>query len=157
MKVVLLEPEIHWNTGNIGRTCVGTGTSLHLVGPLGFSLEEKEVRRAGLDYWPKVDLRLYKGWGEFEAGLEPGAELLLFSSDAPREFWDAPYSKDCYLVFGRESTGLPAALRQAHADRLYRIPQNGEIRSLNLSTAAGIVLYEGLRRLRGSPAGLSTG
>lgn len=148
MHIVLVEPEIHWNTGNIGRTCVGTGTPLHLIGPLGFSLDDKEVRRAGLDYWPKVDLRLYKGWGEFEAALPAGAELLFFSSEAEKGFWDAPFTDGSYLVFGRESMGLPAGLREANRPRLYRIPQNGEIRSLNLSTAAGIVLYEGLRRLR---------
>lgn len=148
MNIVLVEPEIHWNTGNIGRTCVGTGTALHLVGPLGFSLDEKEVRRAGLDYWPKVALRLYQGWGEFQASLPPGADLLFFSSEAEREFWDAPFTEGSYLVFGKESVGLPDSLRNAHKERLYRIPQNGEVRSLNLSTAAGIVLFEGLRRLR---------
>ena len=149
MNIVLVEPEIHWNTGNIGRTCVGTGTGLHLIGPLGFSLDAKEVRRAGLDYWEKVDLRVYADWAGFEGSLPDGAPLLMFSAEAKREFWEAPYRSSSYLVFGKESTGLNPSLRKRYADRLYRIPHNTEIRSLNLSTAAGIVLYEALRATRG--------
>ena len=148
MNVVLVEPEIHWNTGNIGRTCVGTKTALHLVEPLGFSLDAKEVRRSGLDYWEKVDLRVHADWNAFEEGLPPGAPLLFFSADARLEFWDAPYAPGTYLIFGKESMGLPPGLRERYADRLYRIPHNEDIRSLNLSTAAGIVLYEALRACR---------
>ncbi|MDE2291900.1 MAG: tRNA (cytidine(34)-2'-O)-methyltransferase [Elusimicrobia bacterium] len=146
MQIVLVEPEIHWNTGNVGRTCVGTGTPLHLVEPLGFSLDAREVRRSGLDYWEKVDLRVHRDWAAFEASLAPGAPLLFFSAEAPRTFWEAPFERASYLVFGKESVGLPADLRARHADRLYRIPHGDGIRSLNLSTAAAVALYEGLRR-----------
>lgn len=143
-----MEPEIHWNTGNIGRTCVAAGAALHLVGKLGFRLEAKEIRRAGLDYWPKLDLHLHK---DFDAFLEAAgdAPLLFFSAGAKTAHWDAPYERGAYLVFGKESTGLPQALRRRWRDRLYRIPMKRGIRSLNLSTAAAVVLYEALRAAGG--------
>lgn len=147
LHVVLHEPEIHWNAGNVGRTCLGAGAALHLIEPLGFSLDAKEVRRAGLDYWPKVDLRVHKDWDAFLEKERPKS-LLLFSAEAKTDFWDAPYEAESYLVFGKESVGLPAELRGRYSEKLYRIPHNGEIRSLNLSTAAGIVLYEALRALK---------
>lgn len=148
MNIVLLEPEIHFNTGNIGRTCVGTATALHLVGKLGFSLDAAQIRRSGLDYWPKLDLSLHPDWPSFleKAGKE--ASLLFFSADADADFWDAPYERDSYLVFGKESVGLPLNLRAVYAKRLYRIPKSEEIRSYNLSSSAAIVLFEGLRRFR---------
>lgn len=148
MNVVLLEPEIHFNTGNIGRTCVGTGTTLHLVGKLGFSLDSAQIRRSGLDYWPKLDLRLHDDWESFLASAGPEPSLLFFSAEGKRDFWDAPYEKDSYLVFGKESVGLPGELRERYRDRLFRIPKSPEIRSYNLSSSAAIALFEGLRRLR---------
>lgn len=144
--VVLVEPEIHFNTGNIGRTCVGLGATLHLAGRLGFSLDSAQVRRAGLDYWPKLDLRVHEDFRACQESLPAGTELFFFSAEAPRLFWDAPFTPGCALVFGKESTGLPADLRERHRDRLYRVPHSKEIRSLNLSTAAGIVLYEAARK-----------
>lgn len=145
MNVVLVEPEIHFNTGNIGRTCVGAGAALHLVGRLGFSLDCAQIRRSGLDYWPLLDLRVHADFDSFLASCPGEPRLLLFSAEAGRLFWDAPFSPDSYLVFGKESVGLPRELRERYADRLYRIPHSDKIRSLNLSTAAGIVLYEAIR------------
>jgi len=144
--VVLIEPEIPWNTGNIGRTCVATGTTLHLVGKLGFSLESKYIRRSGLDYWPKLKFKRHADFESFLACLPPKASLLFFSTKAKRSFWDAPYQKNSYLVFGKETAGLSADIRQRFQDRLYRIPMRRGIRSLNLSTAGAVVLYEALRR-----------
>jgi tRNA (cytidine/uridine-2'-O-)-methyltransferase len=147
MNVVLIEPEIPWNTGNIGRTCVGVGATLHLVGQLGFKIDSKEIRRSGLDYWPKLSLRLHPDVDAFLDHAGPGAELVLFTAQAPRPFWDAPLGPDAWLVFGKESTGLPKALLERFADRIYRIPIREEARSLNLSTAAGVAIYETVRRL----------
>lgn len=147
MNVVLVEPEIHWNTGNIGRTCIATRTTLHLVKPLGFSLDAKEIRRSGLDYWPRLKLRVHEDFAAFEDSLPPDASLLLFSTHATRSFWDAPYREDSYLLFGRESTGFSAAIRERYADRLYRIPVSDDVRSINLSSCAAVALYEGLRRM----------
>ena len=146
MNIVLVEPEIHWNTGNIGRSCIATGTRLHLVKPLGFSLDAKEIRRSGLDYWPKLQLTVHESFAAFEASLPRGASLLFFSARAPKTFWDASYRKGSYLVFGKESTGFSAAVRQKYKRRFYRIPINGDVRSLNLSSSAAVALFEGLRR-----------
>ncbi|MBI3297388.1 MAG: tRNA (cytidine(34)-2'-O)-methyltransferase [Elusimicrobia bacterium] len=157
MNVVLLEPEIHWNTGNIGRTCLGLGATLHLVEPLGFSLDAKEVKRAGLDYWDRVDLRVHKGWGALVMAIPAGAPMIFFSAEARQDFWEAPYEPGCVLVFGKESTGLPADMRKRHADSLYRIPHSSGIRSLNLSTAAGIVMYEAARQMRVTPRRATAG
>ncbi|MFA6003164.1 MAG: tRNA (cytidine(34)-2'-O)-methyltransferase [Elusimicrobiota bacterium] len=146
MHIVLIEPEIHWNTGNIGRTCVATGTTLHLVGKLGFSLEAKELKRAGLDYWPKLQLVQHADFAAFLAGLPPDPSLLLFTTKATKKFWDAPYQTDSYLVFGKESAGLPEDIRARFSDRLYRIPILAGERSMNLSNCAAVALFEGLRR-----------
>lgn len=146
MNVVLLEPEIHWNTGNIGRTCIATGTRLHLIEPLGFSLDAKEIRRSGLDYWPKLKLSVHKDFAAFEASLPAGASLLFFSSHAERSFLTAPYRPDSFLVFGKESTGFPRDIRDRFAERFYRVPITGDVRSINLSSCAAVALYEGLRR-----------
>ena len=146
MNVVLVEPEIHWNTGNIGRTCVATGTPLHLVEPLGFSLADKEVKRAGLDYWPRLRLTVHKDFAAFEKALPPEASLLFFSTKASARFWDAPYERDSWLVFGKETAGLPEDLRRRFADRFFRIPIVEGERSLNLSNSAAVALFEGLRR-----------
>jgi len=147
LHVVLVAPEIAWNTGNAGRTCLAAGARLHLVEPLGFSLADAQVRRAGLDYWPRVDPRVWPDWESFAAALPELGEPFLFSSEAPRDLWSVRFPERAVLVFGKESVGLPPALRQAHRDRLVRIPMaDPELRSLNLSTAVAVALYEALRQ-----------
>lgn len=144
--VVLVAPEVHWNTGNIGRTCLGTGAFLHLVKPLGFSLDCKAVKRAGLDYWPKVNLSVWEDFESFVKHTGPCRdEIALFSKSAARLFWSLPAANRLFLVFGSETKGLPATLLAAFKDAVYRIPTSSEIRSLNLSTAVGIALYQSLR------------
>lgn len=148
--VVLVTPEIHWNTGNAGRTCLAVGARLHLVEPLGFSLDEREVRRAGLDYWPRVAPRVWASWAELEAALPELGEPFFFSAEAGRELWEVAFPPAPVLVFGRESTGLPVELRRRYAERLVRIPVlDPEVRSLNLSTSVALALYEVLRQRRG--------
>lgn len=146
LHVALFEPEIPWNTGNIGRTCVAAGATLHLIGRLGFDLSEKEIRRSGLDYWPKLSLRLHERLEDFEAELPKDCPLLVFSTKGHRPLWDAPLGRDCAVLFGRESSGLPPAVLERHKDAVYRIPMREEARSLNVSTAAAVVIYEALRR-----------
>ena len=149
--VVLVHPEIHWNTGNAGRTCLATGATLHLVEPLGFSLDEREVKRAGLDYWEHVDLRTWPSWDAFERELPALGEPWFFSTKGTRMFWDAPLAatEDVVLVFGRETGGLPAELHERYADRLVSMPIGSPlVRSLNLSTCVGIAVYEVLRQRR---------
>ncbi|HBL18461.1 MAG TPA: tRNA (uridine(34)/cytosine(34)/5-carboxymethylaminomethyluridine(34)-2'-O)-methyltransferase TrmL [Elusimicrobia bacterium] len=146
MNVVLLEPEIHFNTGNIGRTCVGTGTVLHLVGKLGFSLDSTQIRRSGLDYWARLDLRMHKDLDAFLGSVPARSPLLFFSAEAGKEHWDAPYAADCYMVFGKESVGLPPELRERYRDDLYRVRHSPDIRSLNLSACVAVVLYEAVRQ-----------
>ena len=149
--VVLVHPEIHWNTGNAGRTCLAAGATLHLVEPLGFSLEESQVKRAGLDYWEHVDLRVWPSWSELECKLPSLGELWMFSTKGTRVFWDAPLgaSDDVVLVFGSETTGLPIGLLAQYQDRLVRMPMSSSVvRSINLSTSVGIATYEALRQLR---------
>ena len=149
MNVVLYEPDIPWNTGNAGRTCVATGSTLHLVGRLGFSLDEKEIRRSGLDYWDKLTLVQHADWDAFLKSLPAGAGLYLFSKWGKKDLWDASFQPESYLVFGCETSGLPEAIRQRHADQLYRIPMVEEsVRSLNLSSSVSIALYEALRQTR---------
>jgi tRNA (cytidine/uridine-2'-O-)-methyltransferase len=144
--VVLVEPEIHWNTGNVGRTCLAAGAQLHLVEPLGFSLDERQVRRAGLDYWPRVAPRTWSSFMVFEAALPTLGEPWFFSADAPRSIFDVSFARPSVLVFGSESTGLREEVRARHRDRLVRIPmQPDSVRSLNLSTAVGIALYQCIR------------
>jgi len=147
--VVLVHPEIHWNTGNAGRSCLAAGATLHLIKPLGFSLDERELKRAGLDYWEHVDLRVWDSWTAFESELPGLGAAFFFSTKAKRVFWDAPFgeSSDVVLVFGRETGGLPAAIHASYADRMLTIPiASKHVRSLNLSTAVGIVLFEVLRQ-----------
>jgi len=149
LHVVLLEPEIHWNTGNVGRTCLAAGAQLHLVQPLGFSLDSREVRRAGLDYWPRVQPRVWPSWDVLEAELPALGAPFLFSSEATRDLWQVRFPHPATLVFGRESVGLPLGLRERHRDRLVSIPmQDAALRSLNLSTCVGIALFEVLRQWR---------
>jgi tRNA (cytidine/uridine-2'-O-)-methyltransferase len=145
--VVLVAPEVHWNTGNVGRTCLGAKARLHLVRPLGFSLDSRQVRRAGLDYWPRVDLRV---WDDFAAFLdamtpEPG-EMCLFTKQAPRSYRHMPLGERLFLVFGSETRGLAPGILQRFPAAHYHLPISRAIRSLNLSTAVGIALYESLRQ-----------
>jgi tRNA (cytidine/uridine-2'-O-)-methyltransferase len=151
--IALVEPQIPPNTGNIARLCAATGSSLHLVEPLGFSLADADVKRAGLDYWDAVDVWVHRDWAAFQEAVAP-ERCLYFSAHGEQSFWDAPYHERTVLVFGNESQGLPQRLREQHADRLYRIPMLDTARSLNLATAVGIVLYEALRRLTGPGARL---
>jgi tRNA (cytidine/uridine-2'-O-)-methyltransferase len=148
--VVLVHPEIHWNTGNAGRSCLAAGATLHLIEPLGFSLDEREVRRAGLDYWEYVDLRLWRDWRTFEEQLPELGEPFFFSTKAPRLYWEADFGERTVLVFGRETGGLPDELLESNAGRTLRIPiDSPHVRSLNLSTTVGIALYEVLRQRSG--------
>ena len=150
--VVLIEPEIPWNTGNIGRTCLGAGAELHLVGRLGFHLDDQQVQRAGLDYWEKVELQRHESWEAFLGSLPPHVELFFFSTKGKKSFWDAHYPPGAYLIFGKETAGFPKKFYETYKDKLYRIHQADEsIRSLNLSTSAGIVIYEALRQNRKYP------
>ena len=149
--VVLVHPEIHWNTGNAGRTCLAAGATLHLVEPLGFSLDERELKRAGLDYWEHVNLRVWPSWSALEEKLASLGEPWFFSTKASRSFWDAPLGApaDIVLVFGRETGGLPAELHERFRDRFVSMPiLSPRVRSLNLSTSVGIALYELLRQRR---------
>lgn len=152
--VVLVHPEIHWNTGNAGRTCLATGATLHLVEPLGFSLDERQVKRAGLDYWEHVDLRVWPSWEAFERVLPALGSPFFFSTRATTPLWDAPLgaSADVVLIFGRETAGLPAELHERHHDRFVSMPLlSPRVRSLNLSTSVGIAVYEVLRQRRAAP------
>lgn len=149
--VVLVHPEIHWNTGNAGRTCLAAGATLHLVEPLGFSLDEREVKRAGLDYWEHVDLRVWANWPAFARELSTLGDAYFFSTKATRLFWDAPLgaSGDVVLIFGRETGGLPRELHEAYHDRFVTMPiLSPKVRSLNLSTSVAVALYEVLRQRR---------
>jgi tRNA (cytidine/uridine-2'-O-)-methyltransferase len=151
MHIVLVHPEIHWNTGNAGRTCLAVGAALHLIEPLGFSLDERQVKRAGLDYWDVVDLHVWPDWTSFERVLPTFGEPYFFSTRATRTLWDAPLgeAEDVVLVFGRETGGLPEALYDRYRDRLVGMPiVSPHVRSLNLSTSVGIALYEVLRQRR---------
>jgi tRNA (cytidine/uridine-2'-O-)-methyltransferase len=153
---VLVHPEIHWNTGNAGRTCLATGATLHLIQPLGFSLSERSVKRAGLDYWKHVDVRIWQDWNTFEQQLPGLGDPFFFSARATQSLWDASLAtkNGVVLIFGGESQGLPAELHDRYSQRLFRIPMlSSEVRSLNVSTTVGIVLYEVLRQLNASGAG----
>ncbi len=145
MHIVLVEPEIPQNTGNIARTCAATGTALHLVHPLGFSIDEKHVRRAGLDYWPLVELHEH---ASFQALREeyPDGQFFFASTKAPRRYCDVKYPQDAFLVFGRETAGLPETLLRENLGRCVRIPMREGLRSLNLSNSVAVVLYEALRQ-----------
>jgi len=144
--VILVGPEVHWNTGNIGRTCLGAGACLHLVKPIGFSLGSREVKRAGLDYWPKVRLKIWDDFESLISAMKPNEdEVALFAKLGEKSVWDMPKKKRMFLVFGSETKGLlPDVLERFNRD-IYHIPMTREIRCLNLSTAVGIALYESLR------------
>ena len=153
LQVVLVAPQIPPNTGNVARTCAVTGSRLHLVGPLGFSLDEKDLRRAGLDYWRDVAPEVHRDWAEFEARALRGQteKLHLFTARAGRSLFDARFAPGDFLVFGQEQLGLPPALLAAWPERHVGIPMREGMRSLNLAVAAGIGVYAALRGLRGEP------
>jgi tRNA (cytidine/uridine-2'-O-)-methyltransferase len=148
-----VHPEIHWNTGNAGRTCLAVGATLHLIEPLGFSLDERQVKRAGLDYWEHVDVRVWRSWDVFEQQLPTLGEPYFLSTKADRSLWDAPLgaADDLVLIFGRETGGLPSDLHERYRQRFYALPMvSPRVRSLNLSTAVGIAVYEAWRQYRHS-------
>jgi tRNA (cytidine/uridine-2'-O-)-methyltransferase len=144
--IVLVSPDVHWNTGNIGRTCVGTDSALHLVKPLGFCLDDKHLKRAGLDYWKYVNLFLWDDFDSFLKSMEPdNEELVFFSKLGKKNYIKIPRLPRLFLIFGSETKGLPQSITEKYLENLYYIPVNKKIRSLNLSTSAGIALYESLR------------
>jgi tRNA (cytidine/uridine-2'-O-)-methyltransferase len=145
MNIVLLEPEIPANTGNIGRTCVATGTKLHLIEPLGFRLDEKEIRRAGLDYWKDLDVTVYKNYRDF-VEKNPNAKVFMATTKAQHSYTQVEYDSDCYIMFGKESAGIPEELLLKNKQNTIRIPMVGDIRSLNLGNSVAIILYEALRQ-----------
>lgn len=145
LNIVLLEPEIPANTGNIGRTCVAAGARLHLIEPMGFQINEKQVRRAGLDYWDKLDYRVYDSYPHF-LQKNPGAKIYMATTKAKQVYSEVLYEEDCYIMFGRESAGIPEEILVEHEETAVRIPMFGDIRSLNLGNSVAIVLYEALRQ-----------
>ncbi len=145
MNIVLFEPEIPANTGNIGRTCVATGTKLHLIGPLGFNLSEKEIRRAGLDYWKDLEVTQYDDFNDFLT-KNPNAKIYMATTKARHVYTEVSYEPDCFIMFGKESAGIPEEILLEHKDTSIRIPMIGDIRSLNLANSVAIVLYEALRQ-----------
>ncbi len=144
--VVLVEPEIPPNTGNIGRLCLATGAHLHLIQPLGFAIDDRAVRRAGLDYWADVQVSVWESFTAFEEAQGSGLRKFFLTTKATRAYWDQEFQPGDCLVFGRETKGLPEALLAAHQDRAITIPMSGSTRSLNLATSVGIVLFEALRQ-----------
>ena len=145
LNIVLYEPEIPANTGNIGRTCVATGTKLHLIEPLGFSLSEKALKRAGMDYWSQLEVERYVNYEDF-LQRNPGAKIYMATTKAKKIYSEASYEPDCYIMFGKESAGIPEEILVEHPEECVRIPMIGETRSLNLSNSVAIVLYEALRK-----------
>lgn len=145
LNIVLHEPEIPANTGNIGRTCVATNTRLHLIEPLGFRLDEKSLKRAGMDYWGSLDVTTYIDYADF-LERNPGAKIYMATTKAPKVYTEVSYEPDCYIMFGKESAGIPEEILVKHQAECVRIPMVGDIRSLNLSNSVSIVLYEALRQ-----------
>ena len=146
INVALVHPEIHWNTGNAGRSCLAAGAQLHLIEPLGFSLDDRYLKRAGLDYWEHVDPKVWPGWDAFEQGVDPSS-FVFFSTKAEKLYWELDYPSNPTLVFGRETGGLPPELHERYRAQFVKIPIFApEVRSLNLSTAVAVALYEVLRR-----------
>lgn len=145
MHIVLHQPEIPGNTGNIGRTCVATGTPLHLIEPLGFRIDEKSIRRAGMDYWHRLDVRRYTNFEEF-LERNPKARIWMATTKARNAYTEVAYGPDDYIMFGKESAGIPEEILVQHEESCIRIPMRPDIRSLNLSNAVAVVLYEALRQ-----------
>ncbi len=147
MHVVLVEPEIPPNTGNVARLCAATKTRLHLIEPLGFRLDDAQLKRAGMDYWQQVEWQRWPSWAAFQEKLPPGATVWFVESNGPRLYTEATFSRDDYLVFGRETAGLPKKLLEENRERWVRVPMfNPKVRSLNLSNCAALVLFEALRQ-----------
>lgn len=149
--VVLLEPEIPNNTGNIGRTCVGSWSKLHLVGPLGFSIDDKQVKRAGLDYWQNLDLTYHKNKIDWMKSLKPSDRVHVIETGSSKSIYDIEFLLGDHLVFGKETTGVPKDVLQHFSSQVYSIPFPGEIRSFNLSNCVAMTIGEGLRQLQKSP------
>ena len=145
LNIVLVEPEIPMNTGNIARTCAATRSRLHLVKPLGFDISDKAVKRAGLDYWHMVDIHVYENLDDFFT-KNPDIDLWLATTKAPRDYSQATFSPDCWLMFGKETAGLPLSLRERYYERCIRIPMRSDARSLNLANSVAILTYEALRQ-----------
>lgn len=145
LNIVLHEPEIPANTGNIGRTCVAAGARLHLIGPLGFSLSEKALKRAGMDYWKVLDVTVYIDYKDF-LEKNPGAKIYMATTKAEKVYTEVSYEPDCYIMFGKESAGIPEEILVENRENCVRIPMMEKIRSLNLGNSAAIVLYEALRQ-----------
>ena len=145
LNIVLFEPEIPANTGNIGRTCVATNTRLHLIEPLGFRLDEKSLKRAGMDYWKDLDVTTYIDFDDF-LSKNPGAKIYMATTKAPNVYTDVTYEPDCYIMFGKESAGIPEEILVQQKENCIRIPMASDIRSLNLGNSVAIVLYEALRQ-----------
>ncbi|MBQ9120101.1 MAG: tRNA (cytidine(34)-2'-O)-methyltransferase [Lachnospiraceae bacterium] len=145
LNIVLLEPEIPANTGNIGRTCVATGSRLHLIKPLGFDISEKAVRRAGMDYWKDIDLHVYENFEDF-LNQNPDAKLYMATTKAEHVYTEVEYGPDAYIMFGKESAGIPEEILMNYRETCVRIPMMGETRSLNLSNSVAIMVYEALRQ-----------
>lgn len=145
INIVLHEPEIPANTGNIGRTCVAAGARLHLIEPLGFRLDEKSLKRAGMDYWNDLDVQTYIDFDDFME-KNPGAKIYMATTKASKVYTEVSYEPDCYIMFGKESAGIPEEILVDNEDTCIRIPMIGDIRSLNLSNSVAIVLYEALRQ-----------
>lgn len=145
MNIVLLEPEIPQNTGNIGRTCCATGTRLHLIEPMGFRINEKSLKRAGMDYWENLDVTIYDSYKDF-VEKNPGAKIWFATTKAPKRYTDVKFSDNDFIMFGKESAGIPEEILVKNKENCIRIPMNPDIRSLNLANSAAIVLYEALRQ-----------
>ena len=157
INIVLHEPEMPANTGNIGRTCVATGARLHLIEPLGFRINDKMIKRAGMDYWDKLDVTTYVSYEDF-LEKNPGAKIYMATTKSKQTYTDVHYEEDCYIMFGKESAGIPESILQKYPETSIRIPMIGDTRSLNLSNSVAVVLYEALRqnnfegmRLEGKP------
>ena len=145
LNIVLLEPEIPANTGNIGRTCVAAGTRLHLIEPLGFKLSEKALKRAGMDYWKDLDVTTYIDYRDF-LEKNPGAKIYMATTKAQKTYTEVSYEPDCYIMFGKESAGIPEEILVENEENCVRIPMIGDIRSLNLGNSVAVILYEALRQ-----------
>ena len=145
LNIVLYEPEIPANTGNIGRTCVATGTKLHLIEPLGFRLDEKALKRAGMDYWKDLDVTTYVNWDDF-CEKNPNAKIYMATTKGQNVYTEVSYEEDCYIMFGKESAGIPEEILRDNQETCVRIPMFGETRSLNLSNSVAIILYEAFRQ-----------
>ena len=146
-RIVLVEPEIPQNTGNIGRTCVGTNCELHIIGPMSFEINDTQLKRAGLDYWQHLNWKYYKNYDEWFSSVEDPARIFYFTTKVSRTYFEPQYKKGDWLVFGKETKGLPPEIINKYKNQAVTIPQSGPVRSLNLATAVAISIYEGVRQI----------